>query len=189
MPSSLLQSVEMELARLKRVTDQVTEISVNEIIEKYFDDSSLSNGETPKFVLITGGPGSGKTTQRKMKYSTGYVLIDAGDVFKNICKGNDLAYQFGEDFVEALEAIGQLIANRAIEEKRNIVMEIIGDKFDVVTAIVEAMKNRGYDAHLEAIYCDVAEAYERHLKGAYESLSSYFSEPYHTKWLLAAAKK
>ncbi|MFA5793175.1 MAG: zeta toxin family protein [Candidatus Gracilibacteria bacterium] len=164
------------------------DISVSEIIGKYFDDSSLSNGETPKLILIAGGPGAGKTTQRKLNYSKGYVLLDAGDIFKAICKGDDLNYEFGQDFIEIMEIIGQLVADRAIKEKRNIVMEIIGDRSDITTAIIETMGKHGYKVELACIYCDIAEAYERHLKGANEFLSSCFSEPYHIKWLLATAR-
>lgn len=164
------------------------EIDFNEIIGKYFDDSSLSGEDTPKLVLIMGGTGSGKTTQRKLNYSKGYVLLDAGDIFKAICKGNDIAYNFGDDFIEAMEAIGQTVARRAIEEKRNIVMEIIGDKMEIVSSIIESMEACGYKTQIEAVVCDPVVAYERHLKGAMEFLSSYFSESYHTKWLLAATK-
>lgn len=158
------------------------------VIERYFDDSSLAKGGKPKLVLIMGGTGSGKTTIRKQKYSTDYVLIDAGDIFKVICGGNDINYQFGEDFLEAMEIIGQETANRAINEKRNIVMEIIGDKLETVNMINDSMSACGYEVQLEAVICDPVEAYKRHLKGAYEFLSCYFSEPYHIKWLLAATR-
>lgn len=56
---------------------------MNQIVTQYFDDSSLSGEDGPKLVLITGGTGSGKTTQRKLRYSEGYVLLDAGTFSKS----------------------------------------------------------------------------------------------------------
>lgn len=101
---------------------------------------------------------------------------------------NDLSFKFGEDFLEAMETIGQGIADRAINEKRNIVMEIIGDKLETVNMIIDSISVRGYQVQVEAVMLDPVEAYKRHLKGANEFLSCYFSEPYHIKWLLAATK-
>ena len=130
----------------------------------------------------------GKTTFRKLKYSTGYVLIDAGDIFKIICGGNDLEYKFGVDFVDVLEIIGEEIANRAVNENRNIVMEILGDNLETTKMIIDSISACGYEVQLEFIDLDPVEAYQRHLKGALEFLSCYFSEPYHIKWLTNSAK-
>ena len=90
-----------------------------------FDDSSIpKDGQPPSAIIFTGGPGAGKTTIRKQKYSSGYVLIDAADIFISLSKGE--FYPFPEAFEEPLNFIGHLVAYRAPSERRNIVIELIG---------------------------------------------------------------
>lgn len=50
-------------------------------IDRYFDDTSLAGIESPGAVIIAGGVATGKTTLRRTEYSTGYVLLDAAEIF------------------------------------------------------------------------------------------------------------
>ena len=90
--------------------------------------------------------------------------------------------------LKSVSKVGRSVEEKAIKEKRNIVMGIIGDTLETLNTIVRSIRDCGYEVQIEAIQCDPVEAYERHLKSALEFLSCYFSEPYHIKWLLAAAK-
>jgi predicted ATPase len=58
-------------------------IDIGHQAARFFDDSSLSRGQTPKLVVISGGVCAGKTTVRRSHYSTGFVVVDAADIFLN----------------------------------------------------------------------------------------------------------
>jgi type IV secretory pathway ATPase VirB11/archaellum biosynthesis ATPase len=50
-------------------------------IDRFFDDSSIATVEPHRAVIIAGGVASGKTTLRRAKYPTGYVVLDAAEIF------------------------------------------------------------------------------------------------------------
>jgi predicted ABC-type ATPase len=167
-----------------------TKYDLDEEINKFMDDSSLNKGGNPTFVLIMGGVGAGKTTLRKDKLSKGYVVIDAGQLFTNL--GGTENHQFGVDFEEPMDLIGGALVSQAIKERRNIVTEIIGASVEEAKSIIDAMKLVGYKISLQHVQCDVTEAYNRHLKAVNTDpnyISSYYSQPYHRKWILEAVKK
>ena len=74
-----------ELGRRKRVHT----FDINAEVDRLFDDSSIpKDGEPPAAIIFIGGPGAGKTTIRKQKYSSGYVSIDAGDIFISLSRAS-----------------------------------------------------------------------------------------------------
>lgn len=168
----------------------IVKYDVDEEINKFLDDSSFAKDSDPTFVLIMGGVGAGKTTLRKAKFSKGYVVIDAGQLFANL--GGTENHQFGTDFEEPMDLIGGVLVSQAIKERRNIVTEIIGASVEEVKSINDAMKSVGYKTSLQHVQCDVTEAYNRHLNAVNTDpiyISSYYSQPYHRKWILEAVKK
>ena len=165
-------------------------IYVNNEVEKFFDDSSMVINESPKFVLITGIVGVGKTIIRRQQYQKGYVNIDAGDIFVNLSKGK--WYKFPDAFIEPMEFIGGSIANKAIKEKRNIVMEIIGESLEDSRDIIDTMNSHGYKVKLIYVECNPVEAYKRHLNAAkneVDYIPCAYAQNFHKKWLLDAAKE
>src|SRR5437899_503582 len=92
-------------------------------VDRYFDDSSLRRGVEPRIVILTGGTGAGKTTIRKERFSTGYVLVDAAEIFLSLGRGKYFAFPDGLE--QPMEIIGRLVARRAIFERRHIVTELI----------------------------------------------------------------
>lgn len=56
-------------------------------INRFFD-ASLPGAERPLCVLVTGGTGAGKTTVIRQYYSTGYVWIDAANIFWALAPGH-----------------------------------------------------------------------------------------------------
>ena len=115
--------------------------NINAEVDRYFDDSSLAKDAPPRIVIFAGGPASGKTTIRKQKCSSGYVLVDAADIFLSLSRGE--FYPFPEAFEEPMQLIGGLVALRAIAEKRHIVTELIGADSKPTMALIDAMKARG----------------------------------------------
>src|SRR5262245_4139113 len=87
--------------------------------ERFFDDSSLPGEGQPHFVLLLGGVSSGKTYTRRRRYKRGYVIVDAAEIFISLSRGG--YYDFPDGLVEPLEAIGSLVALRALAERRHVV--------------------------------------------------------------------
>ena len=161
-------------------------IDVDAEVESYFDASSDSHGATPDFVIVMGGPAVGKTTLRKQKFSKGYVLVDAADIFIRLSKG--LSLDFPDDLEEPMEVVGTMIAGRALAERRNIVTELIGADYDATAELIEAMRSIGYKISVNGVNCDVEEAQRRNLARGDDNISCYFAEEFQRKWLIAAAR-
>ncbi len=72
---------------------------INAETDRFFHDSSLTRGQPPRIVILMGGPASGKTTVRKQRSSTGCVLVDAGEIFLNLSRGDDsISAYYAEPF-------------------------------------------------------------------------------------------
>ena len=165
----------------------VFSVDLNAETDRYFESGSLPADGEPCLVLIMGGPATGKTTLRRQQYSTGFVLVDAADIFISLSRGG--YYDFPEAFEEPMDLIGRLVANRAITERRNIVTEIIGNDFDATTELIEAMRSIGYKIEAVAVTCELEEAMKRNLSRGDDNISSYFAEPYQRRWLIEAARE
>jgi hypothetical protein len=165
--------------------ERVFEINVGAEIDRYFDDSSLSNGSTPNLVLIMGGPAGGKTTMRKDRFSSGFVLVDAAEIFLSLSRGE--WFPFPGPFEEIMQIIGPLIAKRAISERRHIVTELIGADFEPTKALIDAMLAIGYHLNLQAITCDIEEAQRRNLNRGDDCISAFYAEHFQRAWLHDAA--
>jgi hypothetical protein len=162
-------------------------IDVAAEINRYFDDSSLSPGARPKVAIITGAPAVGKTTFRQQRYSSGYVLVDAAQIFLNLTPG--VVIPFPDAFEPAMELIGRQVVRRAIAERRHIVTEIciVAEPGDSLNELVAAMQEIGYEAVVQMLTCDPETAVQRNLTRGDFNISSYYAQPYHRKWLMEAA--
>jgi hypothetical protein len=154
-------------------------------VEKYFDDTSVPVDGKPTFVLLMGSICTGKTTARKEHFSTGYVLLDAAEIFLNLCDGE--FFQLGEAYEEELNAIGNLIAQRALRERRNIVTEIVGMSEEEPIMLIDALDAAGYTVDLNQFTCDKELAWQRNVERGLDNISAYYTEPYHFEWLISAA--
>jgi len=182
-------TIDVELKSHQSSREHILKFDVKEEINKFFNEASIPAKGEPEFVLITGGVGAGKTTLRKSSFSKGYVVLDANEIFMNLCKGVNSRF---EDFKEMVEILGSLIADKAVKEKRNIVMEVIGDSFENTESIIDAIISVGYKIKLNSVDCDQAEAYKRHLKAVKDDklyISCYFTQDLHRRWILEAVKK
>ena len=164
-------------------------IDITDIIDGFFaDPSSLSSGSAPRFVLIQGCPSSGKTYLRRQQYTNGFVVLDAADIFLKFPDAPDLP--FPGPYAEPLEVIGVLVAKRAIQERRNIVTEMIGTVEDsdpiLINALMHGMKNLGYPVDVAFVHADLDVCLERNNNRGKEEISSYYTERFHRKWLLDA---
>lgn len=129
--------------------------------------------------------GSGKTSIRKQQFSTGYVLVDAAEIFLNLSRGEFVP--FPDAFEQPMDTIGGFVARRAVSERRHIVTELIGADYEPTKELIEAMRTIGYSVAVQAITCDVDEAWRRNLARGNDNISCYYAEPYQRRWLLEAA--
>ena len=158
---------------------------INDEVGRYFDDSSIPQGAVPRLVILMGGPASGKTTFRKERYSTGYVLVDAAEIFLSLSRGE--FFPFPEAFEQPMDTIGKLVARRAVTEKRHMVTEFIGADYAPISALIGAMQAIGYRVEVQALTCDMEEAQRRNLSRGEDNISCYYAEPYQHRWLYDAA--
>jgi hypothetical protein len=148
-------------------------IKIAEIVIPFLNDKK--SDDPPKFAIFMGGPGSGKTTIRRRDFSD-YVNIEFGEIHTAMTK------EFGADHPK-LSIFASLacdtILRESLEDKKNIVIEIIGDNMEMIDPVIEKMMEIGYKISIQPVYCDISEARERHLKAVKEDenyLSVYFTE-------------
>lgn len=163
--------------------DRILEIDLVNEIDRLFDDSSLSNGAEPRAIIIMGGVAAGKTTLRQSKYSQGFVLIDAAEMFHHL--SCEAFLNFPDALFEPLEIIGPLVAQRAISEKRHIVTEIIGAESEPTVELIEALKHAGYHVEVVGVTCDLEESIRRNQERG-DNISAYYAEPFQRRWLVDA---
>ena len=161
------------------------DLSFNALVDRYFDDSSLSGSDAPRIVVLMGTPAGGKTTIRKEKYSSGYVLVDAADIFNTMSDGE--YFDFPGPFEELMPIVGSLVADRAVKERRHIVTEIIGSDFAPTKQLLDAMLAAGYRVDIQAVECSLETAMERNENRGDDCVSAYYAEPYQRAWLQRAA--
>lgn len=167
--------------------DRILSVDPAVEVNRFFDDSSRSMREPPRFVLLTGGSGSGKTTVRQQRYTPGFVVVDAGEIFFSLCQGKKL--QFPDWLEEPMEMIGRWIARKAMEERRHLVTEIVGAKLETVDTLMDAMQRIGYASELAFVDCDPKSACMRNLARKDDWISATYSEPYHLRWLIESANE
>ena len=156
------------------------------VVDDYLAMGSIAPEGTPASVVLIAGPvAAGKTTHRKQAYSNGYVLVDAAALFVSLAPDQVLA--FPDDLAEPLEAVGSTLARRAIEERRNVVTEIVGMNADAMSQLTEAMSAAGYRTTVEYISCDADVAWQRNISRGENDISAYYAEPFNLRWLTQAA--
>jgi len=130
----------------------------------------------PQFAIITGGVGSGKTTVRKDKYGSGYVNLDFVDVLKAVkmAIGTD-----NQRLMDTAAITFRIIMNDSFAEKKNVVIEIIGDNYELIEKLLDAVKKLEYDIHIDFVDCEPIEAYKRHVKAVMEDpdyVSAFYAQ-------------
>jgi hypothetical protein len=140
----------------------------------------------PKFLIITGAVAVGKSTIRKEKVSKEFISSDAGDIFINLSKGE--YYDFPSHLENKMEEIGSSLVASAINNKKNIVVELIGLHFESeFKQLLELILKIGYSIEVNLITCNYEKAFRRNLDRGENNISAFFTDKYHFKWFLNAA--
>lgn len=166
--------------------EQIYSYNLGSEVDRLFDDSSLVATERPKAVILMGGVASGKTTIRRQRFSKGFVLIDAAEIFHHLTPAGQ-SLDFPQALQEPLEIIGSMVARKAIKERRNIVTEIIGDEVDPTMELLSALKDSGYDIEPVGVTCSVEQALERNANRG-DNISAYYAGPFQQRWIVQACK-
>src|SRR5262249_14773490 len=131
----------------------VLQVNVDEEANKFFDDASLCPSGSPHFVLLLGGVCTGKTTLRRQHYGTGYVVIDAADIFLNLSRGE--YFDFPSVLEEPMDRIGRVVAAQAFAERRHIVTEMIGEEAEPIKVLIDAVLALGYEVDPQFLTCEL----------------------------------
>ena len=153
--------------------------------EHFFHDDSRSTN--PEFVLIMGTGVCGKTTKRHAEFAKGYVNVDAGDIFRRI--EGERIMDFPGESRPAIDTIGQLVAGRAVHERRNIVTEIHHAGYPATKALIDALTAIGYKTRVIFIELDFEEAQRRNLARGPHNISAYYTDEFHVRWLMDAVAR
>jgi hypothetical protein len=140
--------------------------------------------ENPKFILVVGGVCTGKTTLRKEKYSSGFLQLDAGEIFIQLSDGE--YFDFPSFLEKEMDMIGEKIAREAVSNRLNIVTEVLGNNYDEVEQLIDKMKGIGYDVDVKYIDCDLNVALERNQNRSDDNISAFYTQKYHFSWLNSA---
>jgi hypothetical protein len=162
-------------------------ISVDDEVDRFFDESSLPVEGRPKAIILMGPPAAGKTTLRKRRFASGFVLIDAVPIFLSLSRG--VYYPFPEPFCEQLEILGSLIASRAISERRNILTEIIGNDFETTSAMFDALKLADYAIEAVAVNAPVEQCAEWNMMRGDDDISAFYAEEFQIRWITASCRE
>ena len=154
-------------------------------VNRFFNDDSRTEGQ-PEFVWIQGGVCAGKTTLRRESYSSGFVVLDAAEIFLSLSRGK--YYDFPDAFLEPMNEIGHRVAFKALRERRNLVTETLPVQIDV-DAISNAMEQMDYHLNLVWVDCDPEVAWQRNLDRTNDNISAAFTQAFHESWLLGAVRQ
>lgn len=168
-------------------TERLFNFDLGAEVYRAFNDSAIPANGSPVAVILMGGVCAGKTSIRKQKYSSGYVLIDAADIFLSLSRGE--FFPFPEAFQEPMDLIGRLITRRALSERRNIVTEIIRADAELTHRLIEALKRIGYRVKLVAIHCESEEGMRRNASRSDDNISAYCAEPFQRTWIIDACNE
>jgi hypothetical protein len=136
--------------------------------------------EPPRFEIIAGPVGVGKTTFIKANYTEGWVLVDSGETYREI-KG-----LIDQPEYEALTMYlaGNWLVSKAIGDRRNILIEINMDKEEPITTIIQKMKGIGYQVKVNFIQNDIETSWKNNLNRSKDNTSAYYTQDETLSWFV-----
>jgi hypothetical protein len=147
-------------------------------IMQYLKEGNKS-GE-PELVIIIGPVAAGKTRHIKENYQNGYVWIDMARIFFDLQRETGIRLNRRN---EIINFIGLVTADLALLEKRNIIIELVGDELERIDNIIEIMKNHGYKVKITMINSLDDDCFPKSKVLKSEYMSSYYTESFHYDWI------
>lgn len=152
---------------------------INIVVEDFLK-TGLSSKQ-PQYVIVCGPVGTGKSRMRKQKYSKDYVFIDAGDIYLKLTDNETKKVDKIDQYVEIT---AKSLVSRAIEQKKNIVIEIIMDKEQPIKSIMDKMIEKGYKVQVDYIHNDPVKSWENNLNRGKHNISAYYSQDQTMSWFV-----
>lgn len=166
-------------------TEQLERVDITAEVDHWFNDDSRSGKARPELALVTGGVAVGKSRLRRKQFARGFVTLDAGEIFIHLSRGRYIAFP---DFLEEpMDMIGGLVAVQAVRERRNIVCELIGADPGPLEKLIETWRALGYYISMTGVTADLEQSLRWNQARSDDNISAYYTEPFHHRWLLAAA--
>lgn len=154
------------------------------VVSRFIGTRGQSADSAPEAVLVVGPTASGKTRWRR-EHLPDHVPIDAGDLFWFL--GAAVEDDFPGPWEDALQRIGPLLASTALHQRRNVVLELLGDEASLVKAVVACLRSAGYRVRMAGLTCSVEEAVRRNEARGADNISCHFAEGLHAQWVLDVA--
>lgn len=167
-------------------TWQLERVDVTSEVNRWFDDDSRACGAKPELALVTGGVAVGKSRLRRELFARGFVTLDAGEIFIRLSHGRHIA--FPDFLAEPMDMIGSLIAWQAVQERRNIVCELIAAEPGPIEQLIETYRAIGYYISATGVRADLEQSLRWNQERSDDNISAYYTEPIHHRWLLSAAE-
>lgn len=164
---------------------QLERVDVTDEVGRWFDDASRSGKAKAELALVTGGVAVGKSRMRRERFGRGFVTLDAGEIFIHLSRGRYI--EFPDFLEEPMNMIGGLIAAQAVRERRNIVCELIGAEAEPLERLIETYRALGYYISVTGVTADLEQSLRWNEARSDDNISAYYTEPFHLRWLLAAA--
>src|SRR5712691_2963554 len=101
------------MANQKRKKTRAQAFDFTKETNRFFDKSSLPGDGSPQIVIVCGPTATGKTRYRRQKYASGYVVVDAADIFISLSRGEYI--DFPSFLEQPMDTIGAAVAKRAMK--------------------------------------------------------------------------
>lgn len=157
-------------------------IDVEQEASRFFESTDLTPSDKPRAVLLVGPICTGKTTIRNSDYSSGFVLLDAGEIFLNLTGSSEP--RFPGPLEATILVIGRRIFLEAANSRFNLVTEMLGTDGDVMISVIEALKAYGYVVEVTYVSAELDQCVKRQADRGDDNLSAYFTEGFHCAWIL-----
>jgi hypothetical protein len=134
----------------------------------------------PQFVVVAGGVGVGKSRFRKANYQKGWVFVDSGEVYREIKPMLATSSLDAEN--ACMEFAGYGLLDKAISERRNILIEIVGNTIEPIQTIIKKMTEIGYRVDLRFIQNDNQKSWNNNLGRGKDNTSAYYTQDETLAW-------
>ncbi|MFZ2720122.1 MAG: zeta toxin family protein [Minisyncoccia bacterium] len=136
--------------------------------------------EPPRFEIIAGPVGVGKTTLIKANYADGWVLVDSGETYREIKS----SIEQPEHEALTMYLAGNWLVSKAIADRRNILIEINMDKEEPIMTIIQKMKDIGYQVKVNLIRNDIETSWKNNLNRSKDNTSAYYTQDETLSWFV-----
>lgn len=162
--------------KIDELTSDEVKLAAPRIME-YLKEGAKS--DEPELMIIMGPLGAGKSSHIRRNYSNGYVWIDMARIFFDLKNQTGIRLNRRN---EIMNFIGLVTLDLAMLEKKNIVVELIGDDLEKVDRLIDLMKLQGYKVKITVLNSADSGCFPKCDPFGEEQMSSLYTESFHLDW-------